>query len=142
MEYHLCEYARQNAGFGYQSFSLGGKAMEVCAQNTSMASCQKVEVHYDFMECLKHLVFLYFILWTGFKCFSQCYWQQIKPPIFGDRVLMAFLSEDFDEMHRIFIIHSSFGALCSVIYIERICIIECDVCTGKNSIYKYRDNHV
>ena len=30
---------------------------------------------------------------------------------------MSFLSEDIDEMNRVFIIHGSFGVLCSVLYI-------------------------
>ena len=45
MMYHLCEYTWQQVGFGYQSFALRGEAMEICAQTTLLALCQKVEVH-------------------------------------------------------------------------------------------------
>ena len=38
---------------------------------------------------------------------------------------MAFFLEDVDEMNPIFIIHSSFGALCSVLYILRKWLIKC-----------------
>ena len=36
--------------------------MDICAQTTSLALCQNLEVRYNFMEGLKHLVFLYKIL--------------------------------------------------------------------------------
>ena len=38
---------------------------------------------------------------------------------------MAFSPGDLDEMNRILIIHSSFGALCSVLYKSIKCLIEC-----------------
>ena len=72
MAYHLCEYVLHHVGFVYQSFVLGVEAMELSAHTTSPASCQKVEVHYNLMEILQHLVFLYLILWNGFNCSFQC----------------------------------------------------------------------